>query len=86
MSIRIRLVAIVMAAPLVLLSMQPSHAQQKFNYDGPVITLRLSHFAPEVPMGQIFCGVMPFLVGEFVLIGLLVIFPGIATWLPQMMK
>ncbi|RZI67449.1 MAG: TRAP transporter large permease [Variovorax sp.] len=42
--------------------------------------------ATDVPMGQIFRGVMPFLVGEFVLIGLLVAFPAIATWLPQMMK
>ena len=42
--------------------------------------------ATDVPMGQIFRGVMPFLLGEFVLIGLLVAFPAIATWLPQMMK
>jgi C4-dicarboxylate transporter, DctM subunit len=42
--------------------------------------------ATDVPMGQIFRGVMPFLVGEFVLIGLLVAFPGIATGLPQLMK
>jgi tripartite ATP-independent transporter DctM subunit len=41
--------------------------------------------ATDVPMGQIFLGVMPFLVGEFVLIGLLVAFPGIATWLPSLM-
>lgn len=48
MSIRIRLSAIVLAAPLALLSMQAAQAQQpKFTYDGPVITLRLSHFAPE---------------------------------------
>ena len=48
MSIRTRLSAIVLAAPLALLSMQAAQAQQpKFTYDGPVITLRLSHFAPE---------------------------------------
>lgn len=41
--------------------------------------------ATDVPMGQIFLGVMPFLIGEFVLIGLLVAFPGIATWLPSLM-
>ena len=41
--------------------------------------------ATDVPMGQIFRGVMPFLIGEFVLIGLLVAFPGIATWLPSLM-
>lgn len=42
--------------------------------------------ATDVPMGKIFQGVMPFLIGEFVLIGLLIVFPGMATWLPQMMK
>jgi C4-dicarboxylate transporter, DctM subunit len=41
--------------------------------------------APDVPMGRIFRGVLPFLAGEFVLIGLLVAFPGIATWLPSLM-
>lgn len=41
--------------------------------------------ATDVPMGQIFRGVVPFLLGEFVLIGLLVAFPGIATWLPSLM-
>lgn len=42
--------------------------------------------ATDVPMSQIFKGIMPFLVGEFVLIALLIVFPSIATWLPQMMK
>lgn len=42
--------------------------------------------AVDVSMGQIFRGVMPFLIGEFVLIGLLVAFPGIATWLPSLMS
>jgi TRAP-type C4-dicarboxylate transport system permease large subunit len=41
--------------------------------------------APDVPMGRIFRGVLPFLAGEFLLIGLLVAFPGIATWLPSLM-
>jgi TRAP-type C4-dicarboxylate transport system permease large subunit len=42
--------------------------------------------ATDVPMGQIFRGVFPFLIGEFVVIALLILFPGIATWLPTMMK
>lgn len=42
--------------------------------------------ATDVPMGRIFQGVLPFLLGEFVLIGLLVAFPAIATWLPALMK
>jgi C4-dicarboxylate transporter DctM subunit len=42
--------------------------------------------ATDVPMGQIFRGVFPFLLGEFAVIGLLIAFPEIATWLPTMMK
>jgi TRAP-type C4-dicarboxylate transport system permease large subunit len=42
--------------------------------------------ATDVPMGRIFRGVMSFLLGEFALIGLLIGFPGIVTWLPQIMK
>lgn len=42
--------------------------------------------ATDVPMGQIFLGVMPFIAGEFLLIGLLIAFPEIATWLPRLMK
>lgn len=42
--------------------------------------------ASDVPMGDIFRGVFPFLLGEFLVIGLIVAFPGIATWLPTMMK
>lgn len=42
--------------------------------------------ATDVPMGQIFRGVFPFLIGEFAVIALLILFPGIATWLPTMMK
>ncbi len=42
--------------------------------------------ATDVPMGQIFLGVLPFLAGEFLLIALLIAFPEIATWLPRLMK
>ena len=42
--------------------------------------------ATDVPMGQIFIGIVPFLFGEFVLIALLIIFPEIAIWLPSTMK
>jgi len=37
--------------------------------------------APEVPMEQIFLGVTPFVIGEFVVLALLIAFPGIALWL-----
>ena len=42
--------------------------------------------ATDVPMSQIFRGVMPFLVGEFVVIAILMAFPETATWLPQVAK
>lgn len=42
--------------------------------------------ATDVPMGRIFKGIMPFLLGEFAVIALLVVFPAMATWLPKMMN
>jgi C4-dicarboxylate transporter DctM subunit len=42
--------------------------------------------APEVPMGEIFMGVLPFVVGELVVIALLIAFPEIALWLPGQMR
>jgi len=41
--------------------------------------------APEVPMGDIFMGVLPFVVGELILIALIIVFPEIALWLPGRM-
>lgn len=41
--------------------------------------------APDVPMTEIFLGVLPFVIGELVMIALLIAFPGIATWLPARM-
>jgi len=41
--------------------------------------------APEVPMGDIFMGVLPFVGGEMVVIALLIAFPEIALWLPSRM-
>jgi tripartite ATP-independent transporter DctM subunit len=42
--------------------------------------------APEVPMGEIFMGVLPFVVGELIVIALLIAFPEIALWLPRQMR
>jgi len=42
--------------------------------------------APEVPMGEIFMGVLPFVIGELVVIALLIAFPEIALWLPGKMR
>ena len=41
--------------------------------------------APDVPMGEIFMGVLPFVVGELIVIALLIAFPEIALWLPRQM-
>ena len=42
--------------------------------------------APEVPMGEIFMGVIPFVIGELIVIALLIAFPEIALWLPGQMR
>ena len=41
--------------------------------------------APEIPLGRIYSGVMPFVVSLILLIALIVAFPAIATWLPSTM-
>jgi TRAP-type C4-dicarboxylate transport system permease large subunit len=41
--------------------------------------------ALDVPLHSIFRGIYPFLIGLFVLIFLLMLFPQIATWLPSFM-
>jgi TRAP-type C4-dicarboxylate transport system permease large subunit len=42
--------------------------------------------ATDVPMGTIFRGIVPFLIGEFLVITILILFPITTTWLPQQMK
>ncbi|MGE0158896.1 MAG: TRAP transporter large permease [Gemmatimonadales bacterium] len=42
--------------------------------------------APDVSMGEIFMGVLPFVVGELVIVALLIAFPELATWLPAQMR
>ncbi len=42
--------------------------------------------APDVPMSDIFVGVFPFVLGEFVVLALLIAFPELALWLPGKMK
>lgn len=42
--------------------------------------------APEVPMADIFMGVLPFVAGELIVISLVIAFPEIALWLPQQMQ
>ena len=42
--------------------------------------------APEVPMGDIFMGVLPFVIGQLIIIALVIAFPAIALWLPGRMS
>ena len=42
--------------------------------------------APEVSMGDIFMGVLPFVIGELIVIALVIAFPEIALWLPRQMQ
>jgi C4-dicarboxylate transporter, DctM subunit len=41
---------------------------------------------PGIPAARIYLGTLPFLVADFVLVGLLVAFPGLALWLPAVLK
>jgi TRAP-type C4-dicarboxylate transport system permease large subunit len=42
--------------------------------------------ARDVPLEDIFRGVTPFIIAQVILIGFLIIFPGIALWLPSTMQ
>jgi C4-dicarboxylate transporter, DctM subunit len=41
---------------------------------------------PDIPAAKIYLGTLPFLIADFVLVGLLVGFPGLALWLPGVLK
>ena len=40
---------------------------------------------PDIPVGNIYLGTLPFLAADFVLLALLVAFPGIALWMPRVL-
>jgi C4-dicarboxylate transporter, DctM subunit len=42
--------------------------------------------SPGVPLAETFRGVLPFLVSDFIRIGLILAFPGIALWLVRFMS
>ncbi|WP_161949622.1 TRAP transporter large permease [Bacillus dakarensis] len=42
--------------------------------------------APKVPLGEIFKGVVPFIAAEFVVVAILIAFPEIVTFLPDLLK
>jgi tripartite ATP-independent transporter DctM subunit len=41
---------------------------------------------PEIPAARIYLGTLPFLVADFVLVGLLIAFPALALWLPSVLR
>jgi len=41
---------------------------------------------PDIPAAKIYRGTLPFLVADFVLVGLLIAFPALALWLPAALK
>jgi tripartite ATP-independent transporter DctM subunit len=41
--------------------------------------------APDIPLSDIFIGIIPFLLIEFIVVAILIIFPGISLWLPSTM-
>jgi C4-dicarboxylate transporter DctM subunit len=41
---------------------------------------------PDIPVGRIYKGTLPFLAADFVLVGLLIAFPALALWLPGALK
>jgi tripartite ATP-independent transporter DctM subunit len=49
-----------------------------------VFVIQAQH--PEIPVTRIYRGTLPFLVADFVLIGLLIAFPVLVSWLPAALK
>jgi C4-dicarboxylate transporter DctM subunit len=49
-----------------------------------VFVIQAQH--PDIPVARIYLGTLPFLVADFVLVGLLVTLPGMVSWLPRVLK
>jgi TRAP-type C4-dicarboxylate transport system permease large subunit len=49
-----------------------------------VFVIQAQH--PDIPVARIYRGTLPFLVADFVLAGLLIMFPAIALWLPVALR
>jgi C4-dicarboxylate transporter DctM subunit len=49
-----------------------------------VFVIQAQH--PDIPVARIYLGTLPFLVADLVLVGLLVMLPGIVAWLPALLK
>jgi tripartite ATP-independent transporter DctM subunit len=50
-----------------------------------VILFAIKGLAEDIPIGTIFRGVFPFVVGTVVVIGLIFVIPSLATWLPNLL-
>jgi len=49
-----------------------------------VFVIQAQH--PDIPVARIYLGTLPFLVADLVLVGLLVLLPGMVSWLPTVLK
>jgi tripartite ATP-independent transporter DctM subunit len=49
-----------------------------------VIVFLLHGIAPDIPMKTIYRGVVPFIIADLIVLFLLMLFPGIALWLPRL--
>jgi C4-dicarboxylate transporter, DctM subunit len=49
-----------------------------------VFVIQAQH--PDIPVARIYLGTLPFLLADFVLVGLLVAAPGLVSWLPALLK
>ncbi len=68
--------AIAMLLVLILGSLTPPVGINLFTMKG---------MAPEIPMGTIYRGAIPFVIAALVVIALIFLFPPLATWLPSLM-
>jgi TRAP-type C4-dicarboxylate transport system permease large subunit len=48
-----------------------------------VFVIQAQH--PDIPVMRIYLGTLPFLVADFVLVALLIFWPGLALWLPRVL-
>jgi len=51
-----------------------------------IIVFILHGLAPQISLRTIYRGVLPFIIADLVLLGLLAVFPEISLWLPRMLK
>ena len=49
-----------------------------------VFVIQAQH--PDIPVARIYLGTLPFLVADLLLVGLLVMLPGLVSWLPALLK